>query len=234
MIIGFMGLAGTGKSTAGKILVDEYGFIPLSFAGTLKDAVSVLFGWPRHLLEGDTIESRTFRDIPDAYWSNVFGKPFTPRYALQFIGTDVIRDHLLGDFWIRAVEKKMQDESKSYVITDARFANEFDFIRSLGGFVVEIVNQYKMPKWIADIHTTWEPEIAKSIAIAHNIHPSEYEHVLWRISNPADYMIYNTFDEAQNTTTMENLAASITHMIRVFTGPKDTKTAKNKVLDTAF
>ena len=53
MIIGFVGTIGSGKGTAGEILAQR-GFFTESFAAPLKDITASLFGWPRHLLEGDT------------------------------------------------------------------------------------------------------------------------------------------------------------------------------------
>ena len=59
MIIGICGLIGSGKGTVADILEQEHGFIKVSFADSLKDAVAAVFGWPRSLLEGDTEESRS-------------------------------------------------------------------------------------------------------------------------------------------------------------------------------
>ena len=69
MIVGVCGLIGSGKGTVADILVEEYDFKKISFADSLKDAVAVLFKWPRHLLEGDTEESRFWREQPDEFWS---------------------------------------------------------------------------------------------------------------------------------------------------------------------
>ena len=45
MIIGFVGLIGSGKDTAADYLVNSYEFRRDSFAATLKDAVAAIFGW---------------------------------------------------------------------------------------------------------------------------------------------------------------------------------------------
>jgi hypothetical protein len=45
----------------------------MSFACSLKDTASVMFGWDRDLLEGDTVESRKFREQKDEFWSDKFG-----------------------------------------------------------------------------------------------------------------------------------------------------------------
>jgi len=51
MIIGICGLQGSGKDTLGSILVEKYGFKKLSYAGILKDIVSILFGLSRDMVE---------------------------------------------------------------------------------------------------------------------------------------------------------------------------------------
>ena len=52
MLIGLVGLIGSGKDTVAEFLVKEHKFQRDSFAKSLKDAVSAIFGWDRELLEG--------------------------------------------------------------------------------------------------------------------------------------------------------------------------------------
>ena len=85
MIVGLCGAQGSGKDTVANILVANYGFVRISFAAALKDVIAILFSWPRHMLEGDTPESRTWREAPDAEWSQKTGIPgFSPRKALRY------------------------------------------------------------------------------------------------------------------------------------------------------
>jgi Tfp pilus assembly pilus retraction ATPase PilT len=60
-IIAIAGFIGSGKDTAAEYLINNHNFTKLSFAGSLKDAVAVVFGWNRVLLEGETLESRQWR-----------------------------------------------------------------------------------------------------------------------------------------------------------------------------
>jgi dephospho-CoA kinase len=53
-IIGICGHIGSGKDTIADILIKEKGYIKLSFASSLKDAVALIFGWNRKMLEGST------------------------------------------------------------------------------------------------------------------------------------------------------------------------------------
>jgi hypothetical protein len=144
MIVGFVGYIGSGKGTAGDIL-KEWNFKPLSFAGLVKDVASVMFNWPRHLLEGDTDESRAFRETEDAYWTKKMGRPFTPREALQKVGTECGRDVFHKDFWVLALESKIQ-KNENYVITDVRFPNEINWIHNQHGLVIEL-QRGKNPDW---------------------------------------------------------------------------------------
>ena len=68
-IVGVLGWIGSGKGTVGDYLVNHHDFAAMSFAGNLKDATAAIFGWPRNMLEGDTAESRTWREQPDDFWS---------------------------------------------------------------------------------------------------------------------------------------------------------------------
>lgn len=151
MIVGVLGFIGSGKGTVGDILV-ESGFHPISFAESVKDIATVFFGWPRHLLEGDTEESRQFRETPDAYWTKEFGFEFTPRKALQLIGTEVGREIFHTDFWIikakQKMHKLMSEGIEDFVFTDVRFPNEMKMIQDEGGILIEVQRGIQ-PHWIS-------------------------------------------------------------------------------------
>jgi hypothetical protein len=135
MIIGLCGAQGSGKDTVANILISEYGFVKLTFASTLKDVVAILFSWPRDLLEGLTEESRLWRETVDDFWSAKLSIPsFTPRKALQMIGTDLFRIHFNNDIWMSIVENKIgvmlkNNPNTNIVISDCRFSNEFTLIK---------------------------------------------------------------------------------------------------------
>lgn len=144
MLVGIVGFIGSGKGTAGEILT-QWDFNKESFAGPVKDTTSIMFGWPRSLLEGDTDESREFRERPDKFWSAKFGRPFTPREALQKMGTEAGRNVFHQNFWIDRLEHKILPD-ENYVITDTRFENEMKWIKSRGGVIIEI-NRGPQPHW---------------------------------------------------------------------------------------
>ena len=145
MLIGFVGFIGGGKGSAADYLVAKHGYVKESFANSVKDSVAAIFGWDRGMLEGDTAESRAIREQPDAFWSNKLDKPFSPRMALQLMGTEAGRDVFHKDLWIFTVLRRMQ-ENKNYVLADVRFPNEIQRIREAGGKIVW-VRRGELPEW---------------------------------------------------------------------------------------
>ena len=137
MIVGLVGFIGSGKDTAADYLCNVHGFRRDSFANTLKDAVSVIFGWDRTLLEGRTSESRAWREQVDPWWATRLNLPnLTPRWILQHWGTEVCRQGFHDDIWIASLENKMRKTNDSIVISDVRFPNEIKAIHSAGGIVI--------------------------------------------------------------------------------------------------
>lgn len=186
MIVGLLGFIGSGKGTAGTIL-KKYNFQNLSFASGVKDVTAVMFNWPREMLEGDTEASRLWREEPDEYWSQKIGRDFTPREALQKMGTEVGRNTFNKNFWVDRLEKHIGDDN--YVITDCRFQNEVEFIHKKNGILIEIQRGIK-PHWYT-IAAAANRGGVKEINYMHNdsgIHPSEWS---W-IGCDIDYTIDNS------------------------------------------
>jgi hypothetical protein len=138
-LIAFTGAAGSGKDTAAAILIEEYGYEKLSFAGSLKDALVAIFGWSREGLEGATAESRTWREEEDAWWSAALGRSITPRKMMQEWGTEVGRNTFHPNIWLLSVQRKIQQNpEKKFVITDCRFENEAMVLKALGARLIGI------------------------------------------------------------------------------------------------
>ena len=200
-IIGVCGLIGGGKGTVADILVKDYGFEKVSFADSLKDMIAAVFGWPRHLLEGDTPESREWREQRDDWWSERLSMPnLTPRWVLQFWGTDVCRVNFHEDIWIASLEKKIMrkgmgsaNKLHNFVIPDTRFPNEINLIRKLGG-EVWAVQRGDYPDWMVNLLTHGEEP--------HDIHPSEWS---WVNAN-MNHLI-------RNDGTIEDLQTAVTNLL---------------------
>jgi hypothetical protein len=157
-IIAIAGSIGSGKDTVAKYLADRYGYHRESFASSVKDTLSSVFGWPRGLLDGITNDSRDFREIVDPWWSERLNIPnFTPRYAMQHIATDLFRDHFNSEIWIYSLERRILDHIRrtkntgfgyKVVITDLRFENEFAMVKRLGAHTVRVMRGDQPPWWV--------------------------------------------------------------------------------------
>jgi len=147
MIIGICGFIGSGKDTVADYLVNFHEFRRESFASTLKDAVGAVFGWDRMLLEGRTAQAREWREQVDPWWAERLDMPtLTPRWVLQYWGTEVARKSFHDDIWIASLENKLRNSKDHVVISDCRFPNEILSIKNAGGKIVW-VNRGALPEW---------------------------------------------------------------------------------------
>ena len=196
MIIGICGFQSSGKDTIADLLIKQYGFKKLSFAGALKDVVSIIFGWPRDKLEGLTKEDREWRERVDYWWAKTLKMPeLTPRYVLQYFGTDLFRNHWHPDIWVKVVENQLANlDSGNFVITDCRFENEINMLIRYG---CKIINVYRnLPKWFNEYREGNNVEEVKLL------HRSEIE---W-IKCYYDY-------EVENNGTIEDLHNEIKNIL---------------------
>lgn len=179
MIIGVCGFIGSGKDTIADYLVNFHEFRRESFANTLKDAVAAVFGWDRTMLEGRTKEAREWREQVDPWWAARLDMPtLTPRWVLQYWGTEVCRKSFHDDIWIASLENKIRNSKDNVVISDCRFPNEIASIKNAGGIVVRVVRGPE-PDWYQDAvavnagpkHMNWA--LSKDRLAQFNIHASE-------------------------------------------------------------
>lgn len=156
-ILGLTGKKGHGKDELAKILAKENDqFRRIAFADELKRICCVVFGITRKQVTDpeekeralpypieldkqlDALKRETKLDL----------KPLgmvarTPRQVLQFVGTDYVRS-IQDSYWVDVVVKQMQSDPKAwYIVTDLRFINEAEQIRSLGGIVLRVLRLAK-------------------------------------------------------------------------------------------
>lgn len=146
-LIGISGLAGSGKDTAGDLLIADYTALGyrctrLSFAKKLKEACQLLYGWDLDRLsndpaykEGDRLDDGS----PDPA-CELLG--MTRRVVMQKMGTECFRVGMHPDHWIivtkLAILNGEYDEYDIGFITDCRFPNELNFVRSMGGILLRV------------------------------------------------------------------------------------------------
>lgn len=149
-IVGIIGYAGSGKGTVADVFAKNANWVKCAYADPLKDVVAALFRWPRELLEGDTPESREYREKVNQYWADLLEMPgLTPRKILQQFGSEVLRDHFHNDIWVKHMESRIDLESlatnpKNIVIPDCRFENEAESIRKRGGIIIKVVSPFQV------------------------------------------------------------------------------------------
>lgn len=188
MIIGICGFIGCGKDTVADYLVNFHEFRRESFADSLKDSVAAVFGWDRTMLEGRTKESREWREQVDPWWADRLNMPtLTPRWVLQYWGTEVCRKTFHDDIWIASLENKLRKTKDNIVISDVRFPNEIKAIKNLGGKIIW-VKRGKLPDWYEfAIEANKGSNFALNEMKAKKIHASEWA---WIGSN-FDYELTN-------------------------------------------
>jgi hypothetical protein len=175
MIVGVCGFIGSGKDTVADYLVNFHEFRRESFASTLKDAVAAVFGWDRTMLEGRTAEAREWREQVDPWWAERLAMPtLTPRWVLQYWGTEVGRRSFHDDIWIASLENKLRNSKDSIVVSDCRFPNEIDSIKKLGGKIIW-VQRGELPSWYdLALEANKGSNIALNGLKAAKIHASEW------------------------------------------------------------
>lgn len=124
-VVALTGAAGSGKSTAADYLIRHHGYERVKFAGPLKDMCRAI-GMTEDHIEGH---------LKEAPCDMLCGK--TPRFFMQQIGTELGRNLIGDDFWIRLWLHRVAD-AKRVVVDDLRFPNEAAAVRSLGGVIVKL------------------------------------------------------------------------------------------------
>jgi len=131
MIIGLSGYAQSGKDTVAKFLVENHGFERIAFADKIKDLLYEMSPVVNFDLDGGGYD---LRYAVDTYgWDAAKQEPEVRR-LLQDLGVGARK--VFGDnHWVVEATKFL-DRDKNYVITDVRFQNEADWIKSVFSGVI--------------------------------------------------------------------------------------------------
>ena len=162
IIIGLTGLAGAGKDTVADTLVTHAGFRKIAFADALRQEVAGAFrlGGYAHILSERITKERPLAllalwqcqnqdfvnmvsQIEDAPSLYEFMRQFrSPRHIMQLWGTEYRRAQQ-PNYWSTKVAMQIAagiaEGEDRWVITDCRFDNEAQAIRSMGGEVWQVV-----------------------------------------------------------------------------------------------
>lgn len=185
-IIGITGAAGSGKSTLAYWLTQRARIrgdhaAVMAYADPLRDVVEAVFG--------ERYETQEAKAAVDPYWDpllradHVMGPfpelgdhPVTGRRILQFVGTELFRNHVHPDIWVMVMRRRLEDAAKRgmrlVAIPDVRFDNEAQLVRDLGGSVIRLVRDDAPPACAGD-HAS-ERGVAEAL-IAATYHPASVE-----------------------------------------------------------
>lgn len=130
-IIALSGRIGSGKTTCASILERRGdGAAVLAFADPLKLAAQALCDFSHEQLWGDA------KEAVDAFWG------FTPRYFLQRLGTEGLRELFGTDFFVRRMRQALLKAEACRcdlaVIHDCRFIEEYQEMIKMGAVVVHV------------------------------------------------------------------------------------------------
>jgi hypothetical protein len=141
VIIGLTGRAGSGKSTAARILREQHGFVELTFKSGIIRPLCVLFGVPSTVFEED-------KEVPNAA---LCGR--TPRQIMQTFGTEWGRNLVHRNIWVDLLRRELEGyPDRDIVISDVRFNNEAAFLRAVGGRVFAVRRNPDTPqRWWAKL-----------------------------------------------------------------------------------
>lgn len=139
-VIGLCGFAQSGKDTAAGFLIDQ-GWKRLAFADALRDSVYLLNPIVRTVCSDFGAEQIRVQDIVDTIgWDRAKVDVAEIRELLQRMGTEVGRALYGESFWVDRVLAQMTPD-QNYVITDVRFPNEVEAVKSVGGRVIRIYRE---------------------------------------------------------------------------------------------
>ena len=163
MIMGLCGTKGSGKDTVAEMMFKISGFKKISFADPLKEACSTALGIPIYhfhepdlkdkdletpvVINIDTIQALVFE--VSKYYKGLINIGIlvdkadgvvlnSPRQILQYVGTDLFRELIDNEIWLKCFEERIKSMDGHIVCTDARFPNERQLLKKLGAVLVFI------------------------------------------------------------------------------------------------
>lgn len=116
------GKAGSGKDTIADYLISKYGYTKISLASSLKRLVQDVFVLTDFQTHDRTERERTLPEWGDGTWS--------VRKLLQHIGTELFRNTIDREIWVKSLVKRISIGNSKYVVNDCRFENELTYFKN--------------------------------------------------------------------------------------------------------
>lgn len=159
MIVCLSGTKRVGKDSAADVLIEKYNFEKFSLAQPIRELCSTVFEIPLETFTSDELKEQLFThpiilneaylghiiEIVEKDWGFKVDKAATegmtkqlgaefihPRRILQTIGTEVLRNNIDTDIFLKLADKRIANCEKNVVIADVRFANERKWFKDRG------------------------------------------------------------------------------------------------------
>jgi len=145
LVIGLCGNMGCGKDSVARWFTHRSGwstfFRSIAFADPIRE-IGKIFGFIE-----EQMTDRKLKETIDKRWG------ISPRTFMQKVGTEMFRDHLDEDVWVKLALDRIEIASQSFLcpcvsgepttrdaifVTDVRFPNEVKSLRDIGGKIVKI------------------------------------------------------------------------------------------------
>lgn len=130
-----IGLSGTKKTIATRLLCEKYAFIEMSFRKPIKQGFIDIFGLTQNQVFVHT-------DVVDSFWQT------TPFHLFRAFETEFLQKQLplvvpsIDNFYIKRMEKNLSYYThKNIVISDCSNIEELLFIKRLHGCIIQITNK---------------------------------------------------------------------------------------------
>lgn len=144
LLIGVTGVAQSGKTTLGKLIVERNGFQHHNFADTMRDflcAVNPIIEEQVIQIDHETekVEVSVIRVkdiVGEIGWEGAKVEYPEVRQLMQRLGTEAGRNLFGENFWVDQLF--LRHSPNNLVITDVRFPNEAQAIKNRGGIIVRI------------------------------------------------------------------------------------------------
>lgn len=136
-VIAIAGLKGSGKNTAADLIIDLYkdklNFETIAFADPIRKEVERIFK-----LDGSNKQYDSFKRSTMSFGIGFIGNStIYARRAVREIG--MLMRSYDEDQFVRYVNEKIQsDKAKVWIITDLRFQNELDFLKSINAYIIKV------------------------------------------------------------------------------------------------
>ena len=150
-VIGLGGRAGAGKDTLAATLRDEYGFEVWGMSDALQDAMLALD--PIIYIDENDVPTRFRTFLEKDCKGDLTRAKRNPevRRLLQVLATDVVRDIVDKNAWVRIMGRKLINRLKQdalqgvesrIIVTGIRFENELQMIHALRGRSIFVARDY--------------------------------------------------------------------------------------------